>query len=502
VASKLLAPSRPSATTIHDQRSYQSRHVFPLLLTILVVVTIAAAAVPNLNLPLIVLPAVALLPWIWRRTIRGLYIVFGAAVVIEQLPLRFPDSLTDKVPLFLNLSNANSSSGLSGIPIAPFEIVLLLVSLIWIAKAISERTITLPEGPLVTAYLIFGGIVLMAEVHGMAVGAPFNLTLWELRPQVYAFVAFIFAGSLVRQKRDVVALAVILLVGVAFKGALGSYRYLVTLHGDTGGLDSIMAHEESFFFGLFLVATLCCLIWLPRRRLLVALLGASPMVALALLENKRRVGELGLLLGVAVVMAVAIRFERSQRGRLVLISLIAIAAYGSILLLYWDRTSGMGAALARPVSSMFSPDPRDYLSNIYRVAEDANILATFRSSPVIGVGFGRPMFDIVPMADISQIYPLWNIIPHNTLLWIGMRMGSIGFIAFWGLIGIAILHAMRELTLTDDPVVKAVCAFAVAAIVTEIAAGYGDLQLETYRNMILIGTVMGVLAALPRLRRE
>jgi O-antigen ligase len=120
-------------------------------------------------------------------------------------------------------------------------------------------------------------------------------------------------------------------------------------------------------------------------------------------------------------------------------------------------------------------------------------------SPVIGIGFGIPMAVIFPMADISYVYPLWNYIPHNTLLWIGMRMGALGYAAFFGLLAMAILQACRQLVTRKDPLITSLAAFAVAAIVAEMIQGYTDLQLDTYRNLIALGVVLGVINRLPEL---
>jgi O-antigen ligase len=133
------------------------------------------------------------------------------------------------------------------------------------------------------------------------------------------------------------------------------------------------------------------------------------------------------------------------------------------------------------------------------VAEDSNILFNFKISPFVGIGFGIPMAVVFPMADISYIDPLWNFIPHNTLLWIGMRMGTLGFVVFWGLIAMAILQASWLLATRRDALVRAIAAFAVAAVVAEIIQGYSDLQLDTYRNLIVFGIILGLLNRLPEL---
>jgi O-antigen ligase len=101
------------------------------------------------------------------------------------------------------------------------------------------------------------------------------------------------------------------------------------------------------------------------------------------------------------------------------------------------------------------------------------------------------------MADISSLYPLWNYIPHNTLLWIGMRMGIIGFVTFFGLLAMATLQACRVARDTRDTFLRGAAIFAVVAIGMELAVGYVDLQLDMYRNLIFLGAVLGVIYRLP-----
>src|SRR5262249_24488436 len=158
------------------------------------------------------------------------------------------------------------------------------------------------------------------------------------------------------------------------------------------------------------------------------------------------------------------KFEPRLRKRIAVVALI-LAVLGVGFLAYaWNKEYGLQAQLVRPVRSLIDPSVRDYLSDQYRTAENANLKLTFQTSPIIGVGFGSPYLMAYPMADISQIYPLWNVIPHNSLMWVGMRMGAIGFAAFWALIGLGILQGF-VLARSRDPLMRAVAAVGVGAIV-------------------------------------
>jgi O-antigen ligase len=474
-----------------------SRRVFLVLLAILPPLVLAVLVLPTPIALAAALPAWLVLPWVWRRPIRGLYIIFAAGLALEQFALNFPDSLTDRTGFFENLNN--SSSALHGVPITPAELVMLAAILIWLASSISKRSLELPRGPLVKAYVAYVVVVLGAEVQGLAGGGSFLISLWELRPQAYALITFLLAATLVRTRADLLRLAAIFFAVVTFKGFIADYRYIITLHRNLSGVESIMAHEESYFFALFLVAALGIVLWSKDKRLRLVTIALAMVIGLGLMANHRRAGILALTVGVALFVVLAVRFDAANRRRLMNWTVISVIVAGAFLIAFWDHQSGLIGEIVRPFHSIYQPDSRDYLSNVYRQAEDANLLLTFKTSPIFGIGFGRPMLYAFHMADISYIYPLWNYIPHNTLFWIGMRMGIVGFVTFFGLLGIACLQAFRVARDTRDVFLRGVAIFAVAAIGMELAVGYLDLQLDSYRNLIFLGALLGVLYRLPAL---
>jgi hypothetical protein len=428
--------------------------------------------------------------WFWREPVRGVYVLTAGAAMIEIFPLNFPDSFTDRVPLFLNLNN---SAGLTGLSITPAEILMLTIALVAIARAGSDRQLHWPGGRLVAAYCLYVLVVLGAEVHGLLAGGDFKTSLWEIRPQVYGFILFFMATTLVVDRSQLKKLAIVFLLAVSAKALVGDFRYFVTLQGNVGQSLEVLAHEDSYFLAMFVTAGLAALIWLRNRRVLIPMGVMSALALIATLANSRRAGVYALGGAAAVIFLLAFRFEPVLRKRIAWLS-VAMLIVGAVFVTYaWNKQFGIQAQLVRPIRSLVDPTARDFSSDVYRTAETANLLFTFRTSPLIGVGFGSPFRIVQPMADISQIYPLWNVIPHNTLMWVGMRMGTIGFVAFWGLIGLAMLEGFGVIGANRDPFIRAVAAFCVAAVVAEIAVGYVDIQLENDRNLIFLGVVLGVL---------
>lgn len=433
--------------------------------------------------------------WFWRAPVRGVYFLTGGAALIEVFSLNFPDSLTDRIPLFLNLNN---TAGFD-FPITPAEIVMITVGLVALARGATERRLHWPGGRLVAAYCLYMLVVAGAEIHGLMAGGDFKTSLWEMRPQVYGFILFFMATTLVEDRKQLLTLALVFLLAVSVKALVGDYRYLITLQRILGSNEDILAHEDSYFLAMFITAGVASMVWLKNRRLVV-LMGLMSAVALvAMLANYRRAGVYALGAAVGVIVLLAFWFEPSLRKRIGWLSVVVLVAGVIFISSSWDKQYGVQAQLVRPIRSLIDPNLRDFSSDQYRVAETANLQLTFRTSPIFGVGFGSPFLIVYPMADISKIYPLWNIIPHNSLMWVGMRMGALGFAAFWGLIGLAILEGFRVLTKRRDPLSRTIAAFAIAAIVAEIVVGYADIQLESYRNLIFLGVVLGVLNRLSQL---
>ena len=250
---------------------------------------------------------------------------------------------------------------------------------------------------------------------------------------------------------------------------------------------------------LYLVAIVVAVVWLRRRVVLLPLLLGSPLVALCLLGNQRRAGLFALAGAVMAVAALVIRFEPRVRRQAVLISAVAALAAVAFIASSWNQQYGIRGQLVRPVRSLIDPGSRDTSSDAYRTAENGNLLVSFQRDPILGMGFGMPYLTVYPQADISMIYPLWNVIPHNSLLWVPMRMGIPGLITFWGLIGIGVLQAGTVVRGSRDPLVRAAAALAIGAIVAELLVAYGDLQLESYRNLIVVGALLGVVNNLARM---
>jgi O-antigen ligase len=95
--------------------------------------------------------------------------------------------------------------------------------------------------------------------------------------------------------------------------------------------------------------------------------------------------------------------------------------------------------------------------------------------------------------DASIVYE-----PHNTILYLWLRLGFPGAIVFWSMIGAAVIAACR-LARAQDPEIALIGTFALLAVSAYLVEGWYDQGLVSLRVAILMGAVLGTVEAAHRL---
>src|SRR5207248_1809588 len=197
---------------------------------------------------------------------------------------------------------------------------------------------------------------------------------------------------------------------------------------------------ESFFFGLFLAVLAAVWIIPIRSRLRTFMTVLGPFVLVADIANQRRTAwaiTAAVLVTVFILCFVAMPARRRQ--------IAGFAFVGCVLAgIYWvgfSNDPGLLGQPARAVLSQLAPSTRDQQSNQYRTVENVNLGIAIRQSMPFGTGFGHLIPQAVPNVDISNIDSFISYLPHNGVLYIWLRLGLPGIIAFWLMIGTVIMSA-------------------------------------------------------------
>lgn len=458
----------------------------------------------NFFAPFIVFAGLLAVPVLLRRPVLGLYVLMGAAVAVETDPLAFGARVTDHLPFFHDINNV---TGVRGLYLNPAEIVIMLTAAGWLLRADRRGRPWQRRVPLLLPLSAFAGLVAFGFVYGLLTGGDAKIALWMIRPFAYFYLTYALTLQLIDSRRQIDVLIWLVLLAGAFKGAIGWWRYHVDLGGDLNalneieGMNSLMAHEESFFFlAVIMLAAVSLFYGGPRRRKTASLL-AVPVVLLPFLANQRRAGSLALILAIAILCLVTFAILTTRRR-----SLLALATLGIVLVPLYAATSWGGSSLAgepvRAVRSGVDPSQRDLASNEYREVENLNVEHTVRTSPLFGIGFGKEMVMKWPLPDLSDSFAWYRVAPHNTVLWVMMTTGILGFALFWQVMGglmVRLLMVARRLRRRED---KGVAVYGLLMLVGLLVFALLDHGLLAMRVMTFGGILLGCVFALPYLERR
>jgi hypothetical protein len=386
---------------------------------------------------------------------------------------------------------------LGGILPSPLEVLLFLTVTIWLAQALARRRLDFRGGTLRWQMALFGLALLFGLLRGIAGHAQLSFIMWELRFLVYMVACYFLATNTIRSKSHVRQLLLLGMLAMTLFGLEATFRKVALI--DTGlmvvPMEFAYSHESVIFFGALLLLVVAQQAFGAPAWLRWLGLVALGICGFALLASERRAGQIAVIVA---FLAASLVFLRANRKAFFLISVPVILAFSLYLPVFWNNSSTFGQP-ARAVRSLFRPDPRDASSNLYRDMEKLNIYTTIRAgtNALFGVGFGRPFIVVVQLVDVSY-WPLWMYETHNNIMWIWMKVGPVGFIIFWTLMGSGLMRASyltRTLRTREGQVFGL---FALAGIVITLVFCYVDLGFTGPRVPVFLGTLLGTLGVLER----
>jgi O-antigen ligase len=428
----------------------------------------------------------------WRRTEATPVVLLIAALLVEQYHVTVdPNMVGAPAPAIPITSSIPLFSGIGSLHIEPADILLLVAFSVCLLKG-AELAPRRLRSPL--AFSIAG--VIAVVLLGLLVGAAhhFNLrvALQETRPYLYLAATFALTALLIRSRSAVQTMLWALVVAEPLKSLQGVVLYIQTRSWPSPP-EALLGHEEAYFFALYIL--LVGALWLfdikgALRKTATTLL---PLVIFADLVNNRRAAWLilgGGLVTLVVIAYVSVPERRRVISRAVAVLVVAFAAY---LPIFWNASGPLGQP-AHAIKSAFSPDQRDQASDLYREQEDANLQYNIRQGGVTGKGFGIPIDYALPIVDIQPIDPDIRYIPHNGVLYQLMRMGLLGGLAFWSMLGCGILAGCR-LARAPDKLLAAVGTLVACALVGYALDGATDQGFYFYRVAFATGALLGLAEA-------
>jgi hypothetical protein len=425
----------------------------------------------------------------------GLYGVVFLAVLGDPV-------VTGWYPFTKNFSTAESVLFFGDrLIISPLELGLLALTLGWLLQMWGTSSWRIERGRLLRPLLAFTAFVTVGLLTGIARGGIINVAHWEARALFYIPVVYLLVANLTKGDPGRLERLWWWVVGAVLVNGAFAWVHLQGMSAaERSDLESLVTHSAAVAMNAVFLLVIAAWLFRPSStfaRVVLPLLAVPTLVAY--LVSERRVAIAGLFASLAMV---GIVLFWTRRRAFYVVAPVAIVLGVGYLGAFWNST-GTLAAPALAAKTIIAPDDldeKDYLSNLYRVVENANLSYTIETSPLLGVGFGRPFLRPYALPGINP-FLLAQYMPHNAILWVWLKTGVFGFIAFLYLMASTMRRGAEACLRTAGTRAQFVAVTAIGFVVSLLVFTYGDIAWDAH-NMVILGLAMAHLDLLSRARPQ
>jgi hypothetical protein len=326
-------------------------------------------------------------------------------------------------------------------------------------------------------------------VWGMLRGGSLQSALWQAH--VFAFVpivAFLFSAGL-RSELDFRAAGKAIVYAALYRALVGMYFYFKVAPALGYEVTTMTTHADTVLFTTAFLILASVAIEERSQAAVRRLVGFGALLLLAIQLNNRRLAyvDIGAALATLYVLLPKDAFKRRVRRWL----LIAAPFAALYLAAGWTSQSAFFKP-ARSVASMFGGKQQDASSQT-RDIENYNLVVTLKQQPILGSGWGHEYLEVSSAYSISEIFPLYRFIPHNSVLGIWAFTGVVGSTGLWLMFVVAAYCAARAYRRAQTPLIRSICAVSISEIMIYGLQGYGDMGIVAWTATMLMG--LGLAAA-------
>lgn len=422
------------------------------------------------------------------------YVLMAAVLLFDQFGIPGFDPFTYQVDFFKNLKEITYVPFFEAGMMNPIELhlgfmILSLLMLLAIKKDFTWRPI-----PVFIPFIILVVLFIASFLKGMSGGGDFMVALWEVRAFFYFFIVYLIVPQIIRSREQIHVLVWIFIIGISFKAFQAIGRF-IELGFTTGGLETLTNHEDPVFTVTLLMFLLGFLIYNIKNKQRLWLLVLLLPLMLGFYMGMRRAAYASFMV---TFMMFLLLLPPATLWKFVKYSVPCVIVLAIYSALFWNNQGRLGRPIQMVKSGFEKPSVevsyQDYYSNLYREMENYNLAQTVVNNTVTGTGFGQKYDQPMPLVYLT--FPLREYIPHNEIFWVVVKMGAVGFFAFWFFFNAFVARGVKVLRHIDDPYLKVVLMVAIVAVINQMVISYFDLQLTYYRNMIYLGCLMGFLPAI------
>ena len=401
------------------------------------------------------------------------------------LTLLGDNATTSWWPFTKNMSSRESIFYVSDvISITPLEVLLSVTMVSFLLRALADPSWRFRRGTLLTPIGLLTLFVLIGFGRGLASGGNRTIAIFEVRALLYIPVLYVLITNLFVTRRQYRLVFAISVVAISIQSIFALVHYSGLPEAERTVLESLIDHPATLAMNAVFVLLIGLMAFGASRKWVWIVAALTPSILYSYLLSQRRAAMIALFVGLVCLFAV-LSFRR-RRLFWAITPVLFLLGVG-FLAVTWNAEGAIGLPSSAVKTVMF-PDQlgaQDQASNEYRDLESYNLGATIRGNPVSGVGFGQPFSIVVPMPDIS-FFEYWQYMPHNSVLWMWLKTGFLGFFTMLFLFGRAVQYGARAALRVTSPDDAALVVAGLGYVIMFLVFAYVDLGWDHRTTVFLV----------------
>lgn len=384
----------------------------------------------------------------------------------------------------LLLAQLKHSFGSGALVMTGTDLILVFLVGIYFARRIAGSRVDLKAAvptprPLITAALVCIGTALVMWGWGLVRGGANRFALWQFHHVVYLPFVFLFMQAVLSPAHSR-TIARLIVVCACIKSVMAVYVRQMFPEAQYA-----TTHHDAMLMAMATCMLVAQFVEQPKLRNLGKLALILPLLIAGMIANDRRLvyPEIGL----SLIFMFALYRRTKFKVAIVRAMLVSLPLWIGYVAVGWSSGSGVFA----PVGTIRSMvDSEVDKSSEWRDLENFNLVATVKSHPLTGTGWGHPFEEAVKLPDVMSEYELEPYLPHNSVVGLWAYTGYVGFTLLWAMLAVTCYFAARAYRYARDPGDRMAALSCFAMIVIYMVHAYGDMALGSWVSIYLVAAAM------------
>jgi hypothetical protein len=329
-------------------------------------------------------------------------------------------------------------------------------------------------------------------VWGVVRGGDIRQTMWQLHPFVISVTLAFLVSATCRTAKHIETLGKVVLFAAVYRAFILIVFYLTVARGMDPPLAVMTTHADSVLFvtGMLIVVANA----IERRKLtsFVWVVVCCVPLALAIKWNNRRLAWLSLMIGLTLFYYVLPKTRFKRRANWLMIA--AVPLFAVYLFVGWGHNDGIFKPVGA-ISTMFGK--HEDTSSEMRDIENFNLVATLKTNPILGTGWGHEYEEVNAAISIKDVFVQYRYIPHNSVLGLLAFSGLVGFGLVWQLFVVCCYFNAISVKVARSSAVRMGAILGITGIATFIFQMWGDMGWNTLPADVIMAVAVGVATRVP-----